>query len=79
MERLQILEEKINQLDYRLRLIEKFLDNRERHPEFLREKSEMDLMRINIIREMRDEIKDLNIKFDNEAGTKFYNQKNITQ
>ncbi len=79
MEKLQNLEEKLNQIDYRLRILERFFDKPAFTTIFGKNKNNMDSIRIEVLNDMRKEIKNLKLTFNNDAGTNFYNKKNITQ
>ncbi len=72
MEKLHELETRINHIDYRLRLIERLLDANAMLNTYKGEQSEIDAIRIEVLNDMRREIKDLKIEFNNENGRDFY-------
>ncbi len=71
MEKLIELENRINHIDYRLRILERFLDvNGFIH--LSKQQGSFDSIKIEVLNDMRKEIKDLKIEFSNENGTAFY-------
>ena len=72
MEEVKELQKRINQIDYRLRVLEKFLDTNGLIKMYKGEKSDLDAIRLEVLRDMRKEIKDLQIKFDKDMGLNFY-------
>ncbi len=72
MEELHSLRDRIYRLEYRLRILERFLDANGLIQMHKGEKSDLDAIRIEVLNDMRKEIKDLRISFDPEAGLNFY-------
>lgn len=63
--------DRLNLIDYRLRVIEKYMD----HgfiDRFKGEQGDVDYIRIAVLQDMRKEIKGLRIDFDQHQGRAFY-------
>lgn len=72
MEKLLELETRINYIDYRLRFLERLLDSNAMFSMYKGEQADIDAIRIEVLNDMRREIKDLKIEFSNENGRDFY-------
>jgi hypothetical protein len=72
MEKLLELETRINQIDYRLRFLERLLDSNTMFNMYKGEQADIDAVRIEVLNDMRREIKDLKIEFSNKNGRDFY-------
>ena len=66
--------DRINELDYRLRVIEKFLDSNGLIKTYKGERSDIDSIKIEVLHEMREEIQDFKIKAE-DLGIDFYRKK----
>ena len=68
--------DRINELDYRLRVIEKFLDSNGLIKTYKGERSDIDSIKIEVLHEMREEIQDFKIKAE-DLGIDFYRKKRL--
>lgn len=74
MDQTNELKQRIYNLEYRLRIIEKFLDSNGLIRAYKGEKNDMNAIRISVLNDMRHEIKDLRIEFDKSMGLNFYHK-----
>ena len=74
MEEIKKLEERINHIEYRLGILKKFLDSDGVIKTYKGEKININLIRTEVMNDMKREIKSQQIKSNKDHGLKFYHK-----
>ena len=72
MEELINLEERLQRLEYRIGIIEKFLDTNQMINIYKGEVSDLSSIRIEVLNDMKKNVENLKVKFDKNQRRNFY-------
>lgn len=75
MEDLDKIEERLQYMEYRLGVLEKFLDRNGLLNAYKGEVSDINAIRVEVLQDMRKDLKHLRVNFNKEWGRDFYNKK----
>ena len=74
MEELINLEERLQRLEYRIGIIEKFLDTNQMINIYKGEVSDLSSIRIEVLNDMKKNVENLKVKFDKNQRRNFYKE-----
>ena len=75
MEEIKKLEKKIQHLEYRLGVLERFLDDNGLIQTYAGERSDIDVLKLEVARDMKKEYPGFRIDSQKDLGRNFYNSK----